>query len=150
MNRQTRLKILPSCEGGNNRNISDLVLVHSVIYCSFLGEDRLRSHSVSSSSTLTQDEDAYDDLSPHRAGDLDVLSKSATPATSTGDERSPEVDTVAMTDCKSEEGKFLGFYHPCTKHDWILSSSLPMILVEECRNSACDERLQGSHLHWKS
>ena len=87
-----------------------LVVLVSHLYCLFLDEDRLRSHSVSSSSTLTQDEDAYGDLSPDQARDLDLLSKSATPATSTGDERSPEVDTVATTDCIPEEGKVQGFF----------------------------------------
>lgn len=61
---------------------------------------------MSSSSTLTQDEDgAYDDFSPDRVGDVDVLSKSATPATSTGDEKSPDVDVGAGGDHKSEEGR---------------------------------------------
>ena len=72
----------------------------------FTDDDRSRSHSVSSSSTLTQDEDGpYDDLSPDQMGDQDLLSKSGTPATSTGDEKSPEVDIGAGGDYKSEEGK---------------------------------------------
>ena len=83
---------------------------------------------MSSSSTLTQDEDAYDDLSPERGIDLDLLSKSGTPATSTGDERSPETEIATAHDCKPEEGKFLTLVYLRLLLFILLGATRPLVL----------------------
>ena len=73
-----------------------------------VGDGRSLSHSVSSSSTLTQDENGqYRDFSLEHMGSSEHLSNTETHGTSAGDEKSPDADIDTEGDLKSERGWLL-------------------------------------------